>query len=122
MHNAVSRNQYKYAAAGREDLTMMVVCLVQKLSPPATSPNAVKQIPLDFSTDLLDHVLCEIQLQGSSDMYLPLFKAGFSRLWIDLSQVPRNREIGWLNVVPFLFRLIRVIEYVLQFSSNKHRD
>jgi hypothetical protein len=96
----------------RDDLVMVISCCVLKLTPPEGCPGSVKQIPLDFATDLLEALFYDIQATKDAELCLPLLKAGFARLWLDLSKVPEDKAIKWIDVVPFTYQLLRITQYV----------
>ncbi|KAG9088118.1 hypothetical protein FRC06_002228 [Ceratobasidium sp. 370] len=92
----------------REDLAKVVSCFVLKLVPPYGCPGSVKQIPLDFALDLTEALFYDVHRAEEYGLSLPLLKAGFTRLWVEVSKVPGDDTAKWIDVVPFLYMLLSI--------------
>lgn len=93
------------------DAQLIVNIVVQRISP-SSNTALLSPLPLDFVADLLDYTFKCIESQGMHEYYSVLIRAAFSRLWYDLAKLPA-RNVRWLSVAPFAFRLLRVVGYVL---------
>ncbi|KAG8742299.1 hypothetical protein FRC10_001723 [Ceratobasidium sp. 414] len=109
----------KLGPVDRDDLVKVVACCVLKLNPPEGCPGAApKLIPLDFATDLMDTLFYDINETKAFELCLPLLKAGFIRLWLDLPKVPEDNTIRWIDAAPFTFQLLQMSQYVNLLSDN----
>ncbi|QRV95910.1 hypothetical protein RhiJN_23928 [Ceratobasidium sp. AG-Ba] len=108
----------KIGPVDREDLEQEVSCCVAKLTPPNESVGAHEPIPLDFATDLMEALFYDIQAMKSPELSLPLLKAGFTRLWLDLSRVPKDSSVKWIDIVPFIYQLLRTTSFSLYIANT----
>ncbi|KAG8713272.1 hypothetical protein FRC09_018912 [Ceratobasidium sp. 395] len=102
----------------RSDQMMVVACCVFKLNPPADYAGAASPIPLDFAGDLMDILFQDINETQVFDLFLPLLEAGFIRLWLDLSKVPEDRTVKWIDVIPLAYRLFQITQIAILFSRD----
>ncbi|KAG8690362.1 hypothetical protein FRC09_012017, partial [Ceratobasidium sp. 395] len=109
----------KLGPMNRSDLTMEVSCCVLKLAPPEDWTGAPRPIPLDFATDLMEAVFYDIQQsKHSPELCLPMVKAGFTRLWVDLSKSPEDKSIKWIHIIPFTYQLLNMTRVNLLFANE----
>ncbi|KAG9088119.1 hypothetical protein FRC06_002229, partial [Ceratobasidium sp. 370] len=109
----------KVGPVDRDDLVTVVAGCVLKLNPPEDCPGtAPKLISLDFATDLLDALFYDIHETKAFELCLPLLKAGFIRLWLDLSKVPADNTIRWIDIVPLAFQLLQMSQVNLLLSRD----
>ncbi|QRV81440.1 hypothetical protein RhiJN_09455 [Ceratobasidium sp. AG-Ba] len=87
----------KIGLVDREDLEQEVSCCVAKLTPPNES---------------------DIQAMKAPELSLPLLKAGFTRLWLDLSKVPEGSRLKWIDIVPFTYQLLGVTPFSLYIANT----
>ncbi|KAG9122170.1 hypothetical protein FRC07_001566 [Ceratobasidium sp. 392] len=110
----------KIGPMDRDDLVVVVSCCVIKLNPPYEWLGAHDPIPLDFATDLMEALFYDIlKTDGASELSLPVLKAGFSRLWMDLSKVPEDQGVKWIDIVPYTYQLLRQTQLSLKLANNR---
>ncbi|KAG9082025.1 hypothetical protein FS749_007172 [Ceratobasidium sp. UAMH 11750] len=109
----------KAGPVNRDDLVTVVANCVLKLNPPEGCPSAApKLIPLDFAADLIDALSYDIHKTKAFELCLPLLKAGFIRFWVDMSKVPEDNTIRWIDIVPFTYRLLQMSQINLMLSRD----
>ncbi|KAG8774612.1 hypothetical protein FRC12_001889 [Ceratobasidium sp. 428] len=116
--NSVVDYPTKAGPMDRDDLVVVVACCVVKLNPPYEWLGVHNPIALDFATDLVEAIFYDIRhTQDSIELSLPLLKAGFTRLWMDLSKAPQE-DVKWVDVVPFTYQLLRLTGINLAFAND----
>ncbi|KAF8597279.1 hypothetical protein BDV93DRAFT_527513 [Ceratobasidium sp. AG-I] len=114
MTNRISIPQPSYPV-GVDDVQMIIDIVVQRISP-TSNTLLLSPLPLDFVTDLLDYTFMCLSKQKMHESYSVIFKAAFSRLWYDLTKLPA-RDVRWLNVAPFAFRLLGIVVDLIELIS-----
>ncbi|KAG8694114.1 hypothetical protein FRC09_010054 [Ceratobasidium sp. 395] len=116
--NSVVDYPTKAGPMDRDDLVVVVACCVVKLNPPYEWLGVHNPIALDFATDLVEAIFYDIRhTQDSIELSLPLLKAGFTRLWMDLSKAPQE-DVKWIDVVPFTYQLLRLTGVNFAFAND----
>ncbi|KAG9124385.1 hypothetical protein FRC07_011815 [Ceratobasidium sp. 392] len=119
LYRARLERPIRYAHMDRNDLVVTVSCFTSKLVPPKLCIGAPKPIPLEFATVLLAEMLFNIQTTDyAPELSFPLLKAGFTRLWMDLSTVPEDESVKWVDIVPYTFQLLKIIRYNLILENQ----